>query len=117
MLIWISKGNTILLVRLTSRWRSPRSDHAITKNKPCNVKIIIVRCPSQTWYLVACSNGISIIRRRIDPLATGRKRKAKQNIPIEPNRKPTISITKMLQVEIATLLDTNKFKKKKKNIY
>jgi hypothetical protein len=57
----------------------------------------IMRFPNHTWYLAACSKGISIRRRRIDPLVMGRKRKAKQDKAIKPKEYADICNIKTLK--------------------
>ena len=81
---------------LTSRRRCPSIAQAIIENRPWRVKSNIVRCPNHTWYRVACSKGISISRRRTDPLEIGRNRNAKQINPMNPKRSPiSFSINKL----------------------
>lgn len=81
---------------LTSWRRLPSIVHATTYNRPWTVKSSIVRCPSHTWYFVACSKGIFMRRRRTDPLEIGRNKNEKQNKPIKPKRSPKISMNNKL---------------------
>ena len=96
--IWLCTRKRITPLALTSSRMCPSIVHAIAQNSPWRVNNSIVRCPSHTWYLVACSKGISIRRRRTDPLATGRNKKAKQSNPIVPKRSPSFNMMKQLKI-------------------